>query len=159
LAGESGGDRMWGLRELPLPETIPWLPQTPGWFVLTALALGFLAWLGLRGYRAWRAEDYRRHALARLAEMERHRDELQALPGLLRSTALAAFPREEVAGIRGSDWIDWLNAAGAEFAPEDARWLDQLAYQPDSREEVAPESVARLLSASRAFVRSHRARL
>ena len=32
-----GSDRMWGLKELDLPEPVSWWPQTPGWYVLAAL--------------------------------------------------------------------------------------------------------------------------
>ena len=37
-----GSDRMWGLKELPLPEPVSWWPQTTGWYVL-----GSLIFLGL----------------------------------------------------------------------------------------------------------------
>lgn len=159
MAAASGGDRMWGLRELPLPEPVSWLPQTWGWAGLAAVALCAVAWLGLRRYKAWQREGYRREALIRIAEMSRNPEALETLPFVLRSTALCAFPRDEVAALHGKAWIAWLNDAGADFTPDDAHWLDELAYQPDATAQIEPASVDRLLAASRAFVRGHRARV
>ena len=121
MAGSSAGDPMWGLRELPRPEAISWMPQTYGWgLVALVLVLG-LTWMALRGYRAWQHQAYRRVAETDLSEIARDNARLVHLPALLRRTALAAFPRQEVANLHGSEWVDWLNQQGASFLPDDAR--------------------------------------
>jgi hypothetical protein len=150
---------MWGLKELPLPSPVSWVPSTWGWIVIAAILMGLSIWMGKRAIHAWQAQAYRRNAIADLDAMASDQNQITALPALLRRTALLAFPRDEVAALRGNDWVDWLNAAGADFRSEDAAWLDRLAYQPSLSEKIEPDSVHRLLEASRRFVRSHHARL
>ena len=94
-----------------------------------------------------------------LSEIARDNARLVHLPALLRRTALAAFPRQEVANLHGSEWVDWLNQQGASFLPDDARWLDQLAYDPQLAKQLERESTTRLIASSRLFIRSHRARV
>lgn len=150
---------MWGLREIPPPEAISWMPQTWGWGLLAIVLLLCLAWLGYRQYRSWQSRAYRRAAIADLDRMKRDPIGLAGLPALLRKTALCGFPREEVAYLNGEAWIDWLNGEGATFLTEDAVWLDHLAYQPRLSSELESESAARLITASLRFVRGHRARV
>jgi len=150
---------MWGLRELPLPDPLPWTPETYGWGVIALGVICLLLSIALRQYRKWEDQAYRREALAELAVMERNRLLLSTLPHVLRRTALQAFPREEVAALDGSEWIEWLNAAGADFESSDIEPLDRLAYQPDLADRLDDNSARHLISASRAFVRSHRARV
>ena len=154
---EFAGDRMWGLKELPWPEPVSWLPVTWGWLLLLALALAIGGWLLWRGLRARLRERYRRDALARVEAMRREPGALADLPWVLRATALAAFSRREVASLRGGDWVSWLNQNGARFEPADAEWLDRLPYEARIADRVPSELAVRLLDASRDFLRSHRA--
>lgn len=159
MASEETGNRMWGLKELPLPDPVAWTPETYGWLVLGVLVMTLAVWLARARYRVWQGQAYRRAALSHLAKMQTRRQEIEALPLLLRSTALKAYPREEVAGLRGSEWITWLNGAGAEFAPEDGAWIDELTYRPGLASELPEATAEHLIAASRAFVRSHHARV
>lgn len=154
-----GSDRMWGLKELPLPEPVSWLPATPGWLAVGAVVVALVGWLLWRRVRAWQRERYRREALARIDAMRSGSAPLRELPTVLRATALAAFPRAEVASLRGSAWIAWLNENGARFEPDDDARLDGLPYEPEAAERLPPEVAARLLRVSRAWVRGHSARV
>lgn len=146
---------MWGLKELPLPEPVSWFAWTPGTLLLAGLLLAGLGFLGWRRWRAWQRNRYRRVALAELSAME---DSLAELPTVLRRTALTAFPRVEVASLRGTEWVAWLNERGARFEDGDATWLDRLPYDPDPL-DLSPDVARRLLSTSSAWVREHRARV
>jgi LPXTG-motif cell wall-anchored protein len=150
---------MWGLKELPLPEPISWLPATPAWLLVGALLLALFGWLAWRRQRSWQRAQYRREALARIAAMRGGSGALAELPLVLRATALAAYPREEVASLRGAAWLEWLNENGGRFEPGDEARLDQLPYQPGAAAALEPEIAARLVDASHSFVRGHRARL
>lgn len=152
-------DRMWGLKEIPLPEPISFLPATAGWLLVTGLALLIMAGLVHRGWRSWQRQAYRREALARLDAIGREPRALADLPGVIRATALAAFPRSEVAGLRGVAWLAWLNRNGGRFDPADAEWLATLPYDEGAAVRRAPKEIGRLLKASRAWVREHHARL
>lgn len=155
-----GGERMWGLKELPLPESPPWWPVAPGWYFVAGFVLLLLAYLVWRQYRAWRRNQYRRDALAQLSRMTPDPGEAKKLPFLLRRTALLAYPRVQVASLRGREWMSWLNgSAGSDiFVAEDADTLDKLAYAPD-RALPAADQVARAIAAARRWTRLHRAGL
>lgn len=149
-----GSDRMWGLKELPLPEPVSWMPQTAGWAVLAIVALAVVAYFAWRRWQAWQADQYRRVALTRLKQM--NADQLQALPELLRLAALAAGSRAEVASLRGSDWINWLNARVDQplFDEADSITLDALAY---TKTPIPPDQARHLLDASENWLRGHHA--
>lgn len=148
-----GGERMWGLKELPYPDAIAFAPETIGWLVLAIGFLLLLGWLGWRLYERRLADGYRRDALRELDDLTPSTGE--KLPLLLRRTALVAAARADVASLRGSEWIGWLNAsAGRElFDPGDAELLDRLAY---SGRPVSPEQWRHLMDRSRRWVEVHR---
>lgn len=150
-----GGERMWGLKELPYPDAIPLTPQTVGWLVVALLAAAGIGWLAWRLRRRWLANGYRRQAAAALDEMAADPAKAANLPYLLRRTALTAYERRHVAGLRGKDWIGWLNqSAGRPIFSEDAaNLLDQLAY---SDAPVQADRTLRLVEVSRNWVRCHR---
>jgi hypothetical protein len=154
-----GSDRMWGLKELPLPEPVSWWPQTAGWAVLAVVLLILMAWAGYKAWRRVQRNAYRRDGLARLEAMKKDGSALGELPLLLRQSALQAAPRKDVAGLRGTDWINWLNASAGRplFGEDDASLLDELAYAKESDGAGNDVSVQHVLEASREWMRSHRA--
>ncbi|MCP5058436.1 MAG: DUF4381 domain-containing protein [bacterium] len=156
---EFGSDRMWGLKELPLPEAVSWLPATPGWLVAGAILLLILAWFAWLRWRSWQRDRYRREALSRIDAIGRGTEALAGLPLVLRATALAAFPRDEVAGLHGAIWVEWLNQNGGCFEPADAECLDLLPYDPNAVRELSASTASRLVAASRAWVKGHHARI
>ncbi|MDD9716708.1 DUF4381 domain-containing protein [Dinoroseobacter sp. PD6] len=97
------------------PAPISLAPQTAGWWVLGAALLTALAFAVVAWRRHRRATAYRRAALKALADAGE--DPVQ-IAALLRRTALAAFPRAEVAGLHGPDWLAFLDrtAPGTGFA-------------------------------------------
>jgi hypothetical protein len=110
-------DPLAALHPLREPPPIGWWPPAPGWWLLAALAciaLLVLVWLLVRRYRA---RAYRRQALAQLAQLradyQREQDSQGYLAGanaLLKSVALLAFPRRDVAAGSGADWLALLNS-------------------------------------------------
>ena len=151
-----GGEKMWGLKELPYPEAIPMAPQTIGWLLLAIFVLALAGWFGWRTYRRWKANAYRRTALARIADMRTDPAHAVDLPFVLRKTALIAFDRKTVASLRGDAWISWLNetASGTAFSDSDAQSLDALAY---SKLPVDGQRLSHLLENSRRWVERHHA--
>lgn len=149
-----GGEQMWGLKELPYPDAISMTPQTMGWMLLAAILLALAGWLGWRIYRRWKANAYRRNALASIEDMRSEPALAVDLPFLLRKTALMAFDRQTVASLRGKAWIGWLNetAAGTAFSDSDADSLDALAY---SKQQIDGQRLRHLLENSRRWVERH----
>ena len=145
------------LEDIAEPQPVSMLPATWAWLALAVLLLA-LAALALRAWlRHRRATAYRRAALAELRVLspavERHEPgALASLERLIRRTALAAFPRPEVATLTGPAWIAFLDRTGGRFAPF-AAVLTAGPYSP------APPAVdvTALLHAARHWIAPHHA--
>lgn len=112
--GESLVSLLNQLHDLREPPPVSMWPSTHAWWVLGAVLLLLLAVAIWRWLRHRRANAYRREALQRLGELEPAlvRGEAGALAGLdelLRRTALAAFPRADVAALAGTEWAAYLD--------------------------------------------------
>lgn len=158
-----------GLKEIPLPDPIPYTPQTAGWFLIGALALlaiGYGLWRLARHYAANR---YRRTALKELAEIEsrigkadeRHRA-LAAIPALLKRTALVAAGRQAVAALSDRAWWEFLDrtCAPGGFSNGPGRLLTLFSYAEPSQLAAVPESEVRdLMRLVRRWIEGHHAHL
>lgn len=136
------------LAEPPEPAPISMLPQTPGWLVFGGLCLLALAWLGWRWRAHRRANAYRRAALA---ELQGAGDDPTAIAEVLRRTALAAWPRERVAGLHGAAWLEFLDRSGAGgFTDGPGRVIARAPYQG------AAEPAPGLNELAARWIRDHR---
>ncbi len=104
------------IRDLHLPDMTGWWPLAPGWWFLIVLVVGGLVFLVRRSYRSWQQNAPRRLALRRLAAIDEEFDEGvcdvalgKELSELTRRAMLAYSPRQEVAGLTGDDWLEWLD--------------------------------------------------
>ncbi|WP_208016223.1 DUF4381 domain-containing protein [Meridianimarinicoccus aquatilis] len=138
-------DLMDRLIEPSVPTEISLVPQTAGWWVLGALLACGLAYTAWRWWHHWQSNAYRRAALGDLA---RAGEDPAYIATVLRRTALAAFPRSEVAGLAGAQWVAFLQATG-EFDPDAAPALLRGPYA------LGVDS-APLHAAAESWVRSHR---
>jgi hypothetical protein len=126
------------MQGLILPPPVSFWPATPAWFVLFAILAALLLWNAWRGWRRWRANAYRREAL-RAVQAAQQPEEIAAI---LKRTALAAWPRAEVAALSGPKWATFLQctAPGARLDVAAAQRLASLAYAPmslDMRDDAA----------------------
>lgn len=137
------------LDSVPEPSEISLWPQTAGWLWLALLILTIAIYFGHLGLRRYRANAYRRAAMI---ELETIADNPVALAALARRTALAAYPREKVAGLHGEAWLEFLDLSygGSEFRHGPGRVIATAAYQPD---QSAP-GLAKLV---RNWISKHRA--
>jgi hypothetical protein len=133
------------LTEPPVPDSIPLTPQTAGWWLFGALAIVVLAIGVFTAWRRWKAGAYRRAALDELASTG---DDPERMAGVLRRTALAAFPRRDVASVAGAEWASFLSATGT--FPEAAG--ADLVSAPYRQGTDAKE----LKQAAEAWIRTHR---
>lgn len=150
------------LRELPLPASVPYWPQTVGWAIvlalLTAAAL-VLAWFAWRRYLKQR---YRRLALAELAHIATRMGDaaqrpaaLADLASLLKRTALAVLPRERVAALSGEAWLAFLQKTHG-FDAQSGALLMLVSYGPAARRAtVSAADAQRLVESARAWIAHH----
>lgn len=134
------------LRDLHLPEAIGWWPLAPGWWVLIALAMLGLCYLLYKAFLKWRWNAARRMALRELARVQ---DEYESgldavtlateLSQLLRRTMLAYACRDEVAGLTGKRWLQWLDRGldNQPFSDGSGQMLESLPYR--SREQIGDD--------------------
>jgi len=146
------------LRDLHLPEPLGWWPLAPGWWFILFLISAILVYLFWRAFRKWQRNAPRRYALRELARYEaeylQHRNPVtlgKQLSELLRRGMLAYAPRDEVAGLTGEPWLNWLDSGLPlpYFSTQGGKSLLALPYRdPDG--DFSDVDVNALLSAVRA---------
>lgn len=155
-----------GLREIPLPPPIAYVPQTVGWLIVGVALTAALAWVAWRRHVRWVANRYRRAALAELAEIERglaieseRSRAAAALPALLKRTALAFAPRETVARLTDVEWLAFLDRTcpPGGFTSGPGRLLPQLAYDGTAR--IAEAELRELVALTHRWIERHDARV
>jgi hypothetical protein len=116
------------LRGLALPPPVPWWPPPAGWWILAAGILAITAMALVRLWRRYHANAYRRAALRELAALPLAAG-APAIAELLKRTALAAYPRTEVAALSGAAWLAFLDRTGntADFTRGASRALPDAA--------------------------------
>ena len=145
------------MHALVMPEPVPWLPTTPGWWITAAWLLAVLLVIGWSLVKRRRENRYRRDALAELRAIEAEArlgpgESARRIAALVKRTALVAFPREDVAALYGGDWADFLRASapGDRRIAEAADKLAVAAYRPDADGST-------LIGPARRWIQVHRA--
>lgn len=155
------GNVLAGLQEIPLPPPVPYTPSTVGWLVVGVLLLAFVIGIAWRLARHWRANAYRREALAELEAIEREPGAvLQTLPALLKRTAIAATSRERVAALTGRKWLVFLDRTlgGESFSRGTGQLLTRIAYRDAAGLQAIPRrDLDELLRLARRWIRHHHA--
>ncbi len=145
------------LRDLHMPEPISWWPLAAGWWVILAVVLLLLSWLGYRALQRYRFNAAQRYALRTLDSIE---SEFKAngnavslgksISSLLRRAMLAYAPRHEIAGLTGADWLTWLDRdlPVPYFQTDGGKTLLELPYR-DPNADLSHIDTGALLSAAR----------
>jgi Ca-activated chloride channel family protein len=137
------------LSPVPEPPVVSLWPQTEAWLWLGLGLFALTVWLIRRWLLHRHANAYRRAALQEIAEVG---DSPVALAEILRRTALAAYPRSEVAGLYGDEWLAFLDRTGqgTDFREGAGQTLARAPYSGET-----PEAKQLVVLATR-WVRSHR---
>lgn len=121
------------LKDIHLPEEVSWFPPAPGWWIL--LFCIFIAVLGYLFYRHYKnRRRLRQEALSLLnmikLDFDQHADPvryLNELSVLYRRLALTLYPRNQVAGLNGQAWLDFINKVAADAGAHDVYFNSSLA--------------------------------
>jgi len=149
-----------GIDEIIVPGAISWWPSTPGWIMVGAI-IGILLLVKLSQMaRRWWRNRYRREALRQLGELQSRAEPLEVvskLPFYLKTTALHAYPRKEVASLSGNNWLAYLDAhyQGPSFQDDVGRALLRCGYQSKDRMQLDENQAARLIEMSRQWISTH----
>jgi hypothetical protein len=140
------------LHDFYQPPPPAWTPQTIGWYVLFAVAGLLVLWMIVHLVRRWFADRYRREALRELALLQP-----EQFSALLKRTALAVWPREQVASLSGEAWLAFLNrsADGNLFHLAPADCIEEMAFRSVN---LSREDELSLRQATSQWIRRHRVR-
>jgi hypothetical protein len=145
------------LHDFYQPPGPSWMPQTIGWYIVFGLLVLLAAWAVWRIVSRWRHNRYRREALRELESAD-----ISGIPALLKRTALAAWPREQVASLTGKRWLRFLEQTGgagtlarSAGARPGADFLD-LDYRGAI---LTPEEEKNIRQAASNWIRRHRVRV
>ncbi len=128
------------LHDLILPVPISWWPPAPGWWILATLLLMMLIFALRKGWQWYQRGVPKRAALKQLKQhwqaYQRDQNALQLLRDLdilLKRMALSYFPREQIAPLHGSAWLEFLDKSGQTqgFTRGVGRWLGDGLYQAE----------------------------
>jgi predicted negative regulator of RcsB-dependent stress response len=142
---------------LVTPEPVPWSPTTPGWWIVLGWLLALLVLATWQIVKRRRRDRYRRDALAELKSIDADSSNdpataAQRIAAVLKRTALVAYPRQDVAGLYGTEWAQFL-VESSDNDPQVAAAADDLAaaaYRPGADPNV-------LSTPARRWIRRHRA--
>jgi len=126
------------LRDIHLPDPVPWWPPAPGWWMLFALAAAtsLAAWFAVRHYRRGRLLRESRREFARIREQYRSDGDATrlavGLSELLRRVVISRFPEKALAGLTGDAWLQTLDCVGrlVGFETGPGRVLADAPYRP-----------------------------
>ena len=148
------------LAETQAPELVSLWPQTFAWKVVYGLIIFWLLTKVWRKYQDYKANAYRREALAwlqSLPEFDEHNisPQYRQLPALLKSTALHRYSRAEVNQASVGNWEHWLDSQckKSRFSDNCPSLLSQLAYAPKITLERS--QMLRLLAEIKIWIQYH----
>lgn len=158
-----GNYMLHGFEEIYLPDAIAWWPHTIGWQILLAGMLLWISRIVYKNAKGWRRNRYRRLALKHLNAVQAasavQQRALTQLPELLKATALQAYPRDEVAQLSGSAWLELLDdkCSGSAFDSDLGQHLLTLAYQPEHCWQIDKANAHKLIEMCRRWIKCHKA--
>ena len=137
------------LRDIHLPEPISAWPPAPGWWILTILLITMTVWLSWKLWKKYQQKHLYRisnHSISQLQlEYTEHQDShllIRQYSSLLRRIALAQYPRQQVASLTGTSWLEFLDKSASTnlFNAELGQLLINGPYQkPDNNFSLLEE--------------------
>jgi len=154
-----------GLEPLLEPGKVAGWPPAPGWYLVIALALLALLYLGIRLIRKRRKNRYRTMALAELKnirDLQGHppaQKDLRALNHLIKVTALTAYPRDQVAPLSGRKWEEFLlnSCPSSRSVTLPEGMLDRQTLRKPGHEEILTDDWVNLTMFCEQWIRHHKA--
>lgn len=105
------------LRDIHLPPPISVWPQTLGWYLLLALLVVSIMYGSIKLYHYTMRRSYQKKLMSELHRLvalytDSPVKSLENISIFMRCIALAMFPREDVAGLKGEAWLRFLDQQG-----------------------------------------------
>lgn len=135
------------LKDIHLPIPISMWPLAPGWIMLIILSTLILSYVFYRWYEAKQKKHTVKFALAQLKKLQgltlhnpQNINIAAEISTLIRRTALHYFRREDIAGLSGEQWLNFLNRSGNtnRFNQEVANLITDAPYQKTTNKDLTP---------------------
>ena len=135
------------LRDIHLPHAISMWPTAPGWIIVYVILSGLTVYLLYILYQRKQRQITVKFALLKLESLRKLISDnpeniniAAEVSILIRRTALHYFHRDEIAGLSGNDWLNFLNDSGrtTQFTEESGRLLIDVPYQKNNAIDLMP---------------------
>jgi hypothetical protein len=135
------------LHDIHLPPPILMWPLEIGWILLFIIILIMLMYLFFIWYKKNKKKRFIKFSLAKLNHLQKltvknpeNINIAAEISTLLRRTALHYFRREDIAGLSGSAWLDFLNRSGhtTHFDEEIGQLLTDAPYRKHDKTDLGP---------------------
>lgn len=152
------------LHPIIIPPQVGLWPLAPGWYIVIFFVLIISAQFLYNFLRKRKENRYRKVALQHLAVMRSQLQEeqgavLRELPVFVKSVALEVYPRPDIAGLHGKDWLIFLDKTigSTAFTKGPGHLLPQLSYQPlDSLMQLEQNTIDELTALIEDWISNHR---
>ena len=108
------------LRDIHLPEPVSAWPPAPGWWILAILSISLIIWISWKLWKRYQQRHLLRISNRTITELQQdyanHQNShllIKQYSMLLRRIALARFPRQQVASLTGTTWLEFLDKSAA----------------------------------------------
>lgn len=126
------------LRDIHGAPAVPWWPPAPGWWVVAAVAVTLLVFVGYLGVRYLRRRRKANAILGELEMLDSRFAEGQDSVGLARDLSIFVrrlallYDGQAVSGLHGVRWLTYLDDSGGTngFTQGVGRVLADVPYQP-----------------------------
>lgn len=137
------------LKDLVPPEAAGLWPFAPGWYWVGAILLVGVTVFAWRAWARWKANAYRREALALLNGPD---VSIGSLFEVLKRVAITTYGREVAAGLSGDAWIQFLQSTGdgLDLAPIERAYAG--VYGGSNQDSASREA---LLESARNWILHH----
>jgi len=158
---QSADGNLANLHDIVSPPPVPWWPPAPGWYVVALIVAALVIVFLWRARRRWLARRYRKQALTELRAIRLESLEPAAAAAsmmtLLKRTALAAYPRQEVAGLSGTDWWSFLDrgVGSKEFGDKLGPTASALVYSNALSGDTSAAVIGEFAVATERWIRNH----
>ncbi|MBA2653906.1 MAG: DUF4381 domain-containing protein [Gammaproteobacteria bacterium] len=142
-------DLIHQLRDIHYPPPVPIWPLAVGWYYVFGFLLIIMAVICYWWLKTMQKRRLKKIVLHRLEQLQVQQDSQQniaeELSMLLKRVALAIYPRREVAGLYGEEWLRFLDKTSltTEFSQGAGRLLVIYPYQ--GKAEPLPEQLFHLI--------------
>jgi Domain of unknown function (DUF4381) len=104
------------LRDIHLPDPVSWWPIAPGWWIVLASLILFITIIFV-ARKFYISRQLRRDIKAELERIKKQYQQTQnktqlakALSILLRRASISYYPKADIAGLIGKDWLAYLDS-------------------------------------------------